>query len=268
MTTAVQSAAAGRLRALYDAMQNRTAQQWAAAAVLSAVSWFPIVALTETGAWAAMGEYGMPGQVALAAGADRLDLFAPDAVFLNPAARLALGDPQQVQLQSGLQWHGLRVAGTVQAPGAPLLVMDVAAAQTLLQRPGALSRIDLRLAPGAQADAVLQALALPATVLAQGPENSSQRASLLSRAYRVNLTVLALVALFTGGFLVFSVLSLSVTRRQQQFALLGVLGLADSFPVAACYIREQGALAVFFCSAAANNVRGVAWNMDGGWAAQ
>ncbi len=30
--------------------------------------------------------------------------------------------------------------------------------------------------------------------------------------------------------------------------MLGVLGLADSFPVAACYIREQGALAVFFAA--------------------
>lgn len=30
--------------------------------------------------------------------------------------------------------------------------------------------------------------------------------------------------------------------------LLGVLGLAESFPVAACYIREQGALAVFFAA--------------------
>jgi 3-hydroxybutyrate dehydrogenase len=32
--------------------------------------------------------------------------------------------------------------------------------------------------------------------------------------------------------------------------------------------EELGELAVFFCSSAANNVRGVAWNMDGGWAAQ
>ncbi len=31
---------------------------------------------------------------------------------------------------------------------------------------------------------------------------------------------------------------------------------------------ELGELAVFFCSPAASNVRGVAWNMDGGWAAQ
>jgi len=32
--------------------------------------------------------------------------------------------------------------------------------------------------------------------------------------------------------------------------------------------EELGALAVFLCSSAGNNVRGVAWNMDGGWAAQ
>ena len=32
--------------------------------------------------------------------------------------------------------------------------------------------------------------------------------------------------------------------------------------------EELGALAVFFCSPAGANVRGVAWNMDGGWTAQ
>jgi len=32
--------------------------------------------------------------------------------------------------------------------------------------------------------------------------------------------------------------------------------------------EELGALAVLLCSPAGNNIRGVAWNMDGGWAAQ
>ena len=32
--------------------------------------------------------------------------------------------------------------------------------------------------------------------------------------------------------------------------------------------EELGDLAAFFCSAAGNNIRGVAWNMDGGWTAQ
>ena len=47
----------------------------------------------------------------------------------------------------------------------------------------------------------------------------------MSRAYRVNLNMLALVALFTGAFLVFSTQALSVVRRRHQFALLRVLGL-------------------------------------------
>jgi putative ABC transport system permease protein len=47
----------------------------------------------------------------------------------------------------------------------------------------------------------------------------------LSRAYRVNMNVLALVALFTGGFLVFSAQALEVARRRREHALLRVLGL-------------------------------------------
>ncbi|MEZ5706525.1 MAG: ABC transporter permease [Burkholderiaceae bacterium] len=159
--------------------------------------------------------------------ASRMDLFAPDTAFVNPAARLALGlNAKTLQLQSGLRWHTLRIVGSVNAPGAPLLVMDIAAAQALVDRVGSVSRIDLRLAPGRDAQAVVDALALPADIVVQRPEQAGERATNLSRAYRVNLTVLALVALFTGAFLVFSVLSLSVTRRQQQFALLGVLGLS------------------------------------------
>jgi len=33
-------------------------------------------------------------------------------------------------------------------------------------------------------------------------------------------------------------------------------------------VEQLGALAVFLCSPAADNVRGVAWNVDGGWVAQ
>ncbi|WP_137892275.1 ABC transporter permease [Ramlibacter sp. 2FC] len=161
---------------------------------------------------------------------DRLALFAPATVFLNPAARQALqagaAADAPLRLQSGLQLHEVRVAGSVAAGGPPLAVMDIAAAQELFERLGRLSRIDLRLRPGADRAALLRALQLPAGMLAVEPGDAAARVSSLSRAYRVNLTVLALVALFTGAFLVFSVLSLSVARRQQQFALLGVLGLS------------------------------------------
>jgi len=162
------------------------------------------------------------------ADADRFALFAPGTMFLNPAAQALLAGAASdapVPLQVGQQLRALQRGGTVSAGGGPLAVMDIGAAQDLFGRGGQLSRIDIRLAPGADREAVVRALALPGDVAASLPGDAAQRVSNLSRAYRVNLTVLALVALFTGAFLVFSVLSLSVARRAQQFALLGVLGL-------------------------------------------
>ncbi|HEX7889096.1 MAG TPA: FtsX-like permease family protein [Ramlibacter sp.] len=157
-------------------------------------------------------------------GEDRLSVLAPDTLFLNPAAQTLL-PADRVRLQVGMALRELRVAGTVNAGGGPLLVMDIGAAQDLFGRGGQLSRIDVRLKPGVRHEAWLRGIALPPGVQAAEPGDASQRVSQLSRAYRVNLTVLALVALFTGAFLVFSVLALSVARRAQQFALLGVLGL-------------------------------------------
>jgi putative ABC transport system permease protein len=158
--------------------------------------------------------------------ADRFALFAPATVFLNPAAQQRFGSGTTLQLQTGLRLQPVAVAGTVGAGGGPLAVMDIGAAQDFFERQGQLSRIDLRLAAGADRTAFVQELALPASIVATEPADAAQRVSNLSRAYRVNLTVLALVALFTGAFLVFSVLSLSVAKRAQQFALLGVLGLS------------------------------------------
>ena len=159
-----------------------------------------------------------------AKGSDRLSVLSPGTVFLNAAAQRVL-PADRLRVQAGLALRELQVAGTTSAGGGPLLVMDIGAAQDLFGRGGQLSRIDVRLKPGVAHERWLRELQLPAGVQAAEPGDASQRVSQLSRAYRVNLTVLALVALFTGAFLVFSVLALSVARRAQQFALLGVLGL-------------------------------------------
>ena len=159
-------------------------------------------------------------------GEDRLAIIDPQALFLNPAAREQFGAAPALALQTPHGRLEIPVRGSVSAGGLPLAVMDIAGAQTSFGFTGRLSRIDVRLAPGADRAQVLRALALPPGVRAISPDEAAQRVSNVSRAYRVNLTVLALVALFTGAFLVFSILSLSVAKRQSQFALLGVLGLS------------------------------------------
>jgi hypothetical protein len=61
--------------------------------------------------------------------------------------------------------------------------------------------------------------------MSRGWKSAEESGAALSRAYRVNLNMLALVALFTGGFLVFSAQALEVARRRGEHALLRVLGL-------------------------------------------
>ena len=156
---------------------------------------------------------------------DRFAVFAPNQVFLNAAASTQFGG-DKLQIQHGAAQHSLRIAGSVAAAGAPLAVMDIGAAQELVGQFGLINRIDLRLQPGSDGAALRDAAALlPSGVQARSPTDSQERMGALSKAYRVNMTVLALVAMFTGAFLVYSVLALSVAKRVQQFALLGVLGL-------------------------------------------
>ena len=161
----------------------------------------------------------------------RLAFIDPDAVFINATLAQALGGeptsaPRVLKLQSGPNFVSLREAGSVAASGQALAVMDLAGAQQHFDALGQLSRIDLRLLPGSDQAALLKRLALPAGVRAAQPDEAQQRVSQVSRAYRVNLSVLALVALFVGSFLVFSVLSLSVAQRAPALALLGVLGMS------------------------------------------
>ncbi|MGA8513564.1 MAG: ABC transporter permease [Burkholderiaceae bacterium] len=166
------------------------------------------------------------------AGDARFHLFAADSIYLNASASQFLRHypkdpltPFKVNLLTGLRTTQLTAMGTIAAGGGALAVLDIAALQELFGLQGVITRIDLRLAPGADRSALLRGLTLPAHVLVQAPGDAEERVSNLSRAYRVNMTVLALVALFTGAFLVYSVLSLSVAKRAQQMALLGVLGL-------------------------------------------
>jgi putative ABC transport system permease protein len=166
----------------------------------------------------------------IAESADRLDHLRSDALFLSPAAAHSLGVDRGGTLvfQAGLQAITLRVAGLVSADVQQrFAVMDIAGVQSNFDRLGRITRIDLRLRRGVDIDTVRAHIQsqLPAGLAVQRPETGVAASESLSRSYRVNLNVLALVALFTGGLLVFSTQALTVVRRRSQLALLRVLGM-------------------------------------------
>jgi putative ABC transport system permease protein len=160
-------------------------------------------------------------------------LFEPDAIYLSATAAQALklsrGDPLAVTVGSSSKT--LRVIGILTQGAYPqaLGLMDIASAQWAFNLLGRLNRVDVRLAPGTDVDSLRSDLErrLPPGVFAIAPQVERDRAVTVTRAYRVNLNMLALVALFTGAFLVFSTQSLSVLRRRRALALLRALGVTQ-----------------------------------------
>ncbi len=161
------------------------------------------------------------------------DLFDAKALFLSRAAldvlNVKVGD--NIRLRHGLDSVSLRVAGEVPGAASQVIgVMDIGSAQWAFNRLGVVSRLDLRLEDGQSTQglsAALKAQSEPLQLVAT--QDRDRRMSLLSRAYRVNLTVLAMVALLTGGFLVSTAVHLSIVRQRSELALLGVLGASESW---------------------------------------
>ncbi|WP_309645968.1 ABC transporter permease, partial [Phenylobacterium sp.] len=157
--------------------------------------------------------------------------FDDSAVMLSQAAteRLGVAPGHRLEVTAAGRAVTLTVSGILPgvADGQQIAVMDIAAAQWRFGQLGKLQRIDLRLDEGADVGRVRAAIAeiLPADAQLVSRESEARRSDALSRAYRVNLDMLALMALLTGGFLVYSAQSLAVARRRSQFALLRVLGV-------------------------------------------
>lgn len=157
-----------------------------------------------------------------------LRLFDDGAIFVNETALAHLhkkpGDTLSVMVAGAPQQ--LTIASSFASPNAELALMDIGAAQWRLGRLGRLSRIGIRRAEGVSDEALRAALMplLPADAALVTPADRDQRTNQLSRAYRFNLDMLALMALFTGGFLVYSTQSLSVMRRRGEIALLRIVG--------------------------------------------
>jgi len=163
---------------------------------------------------------------------DRRFALLDDGLYLSPAAlewlQLAPGD--SIAVQVGGRVERLRIAGRLPGARAGQIVgsMDLGFAQWRFDKLGRLTRIDLKLASGADAAALARRLNLPPGVDVVRADEAAARVSNLSRAYRVNLNVLALVALFTGAFLVYSLQSQGVAARRTQLAFLRVIGVTRS----------------------------------------
>jgi putative ABC transport system permease protein len=164
---------------------------------------------------------------------DPRSVFVPESLAaeqgLRPGSRLALVINEQIA--------ELNVAGVIPtdpsqpAPPDSLLVMDLPALQRLTARTGKLDRIEFVLPEGPNRSTDWSKLRLELERLAAGrwivgtPADRRESAETMTQAFRLNLTVLSLLALVVGLYLVFQALDGAVVRRREEIAVLQALGV-------------------------------------------
>ena len=158
-------------------------------------------------------------------------LLEPDAMVLSRAAAddLGVNEGGRLVVQAGTGTVTLDVIAVLAADATTqrIAYADIGSAQWRLQRLGAIDRIDVRLASGADRHDARSRIAalLPPGVHVSDIDADARDAVSMTRAYRINLDMLALVALFTGAFLVYATQALTILQRRTDIAVLRVLGV-------------------------------------------
>lgn len=179
------------------------------------------------------------------AGRQRNDRFGNlSALLTRPGAVLLLADTaREMGLVAGARF-GLLAGGRIrdaeligllhtvdafaQSALADVVIADIATAQELLDMRGRLSRIDLILPNDDQArEALLQRLRArlpPGTRLVTAGARADV-ALQMTRAFNLNLTMLSLLALVVGAFLIYNTMAFSVVQRRALFGTLRAIGV-------------------------------------------
>lgn len=152
-------------------------------------------------------------------------------VSRDTAATLGLDIGDIVPLEAGrrVEIVGFVEPGRDTAPEAvdALLVTDVATAQELLGEVGTLDRIDLRVPEGAEGEALLARVreVLPSGARILPAAARSRATEEMTRAFRLNLQALALLALICGVFLIYNTMTFSVVQRRTLVGTFRTLGV-------------------------------------------
>ncbi|HET9225721.1 MAG TPA: FtsX-like permease family protein, partial [Thermoanaerobaculia bacterium] len=103
-----------------------------------------------------------------------------------------------------------------------LLVLDIASAQEVLGRTGRIDRIDLI---ATEADLARIRTVLPAGAQVQRSSARTETTAEMTRAFRLNLMALSLLALVCGVFLIYNTMVFSVVQRRTLIGTLRALGV-------------------------------------------
>jgi putative ABC transport system permease protein len=171
----------------------------------------------------------------------------PDLVLIS--ARLA--EDQQLQLGSRLDGFvnekpiTLVVGGILPEDDAlpvmprNLMWMDLPALQSLLGRPAQLDRVELWSRKGTSSSELAEMTRpfMNEGLTLEAPERRLATGRGLSEAFRFNLTVLSLMSLAVGAYILFQAFDAAVSRRRETWATLRALGASEALLTRLVYIE-------------------------------
>ncbi len=173
-----------------------------------------------------VGEHGVP--------VEQLTRFLtePGAIMISTdlAARYGLEIGDRINLNVGGLVREAVIVGVLEPQDDlgrraldGLILADIATAQELTGRAGRLDHIDLIL-PDPEAQGKVESLLRPPARLIP-VEGRSGAVDEMTRAFRINLTALSLLALLVGLFLIYNAMTFSVIQRRALFGTLRCLGV-------------------------------------------
>jgi putative ABC transport system permease protein len=176
----------------------------------------------------------------------------------STARTLGLHPGSHLLVRTELRSVPLLVIGTVggasdDAALADVVITDISTAQEILGRNGTIDRIDVRLPAGDTAARVRLNALLPASAQLLAAGTRTETALAMTRAFRINLTALSLLALVCGTFLIYNTVSFSVVQRRPLFGILRSMG-----------VTRGGIFALVLGEAALLGVVGTALGLAGG----
>lgn len=156
----------------------------------------------------------------------------PGSVLLTESLRghLHAGKGSSLEVNANGSRHTLSVVGFIQenndlqtrALGSAMLT-DIATAQAVLGMQGRLTRIDLVL-DGPRTARLTPLVKPPLQLITSNARGNAM--TQMTRAFRVNLTALSLLALVIGAFLIYNTMTVSVLQRREFIATVRTLGLS------------------------------------------
>ena len=120
----------------------------------------------------------------------------------------------------------LAASGPATVFGGDLLLMDIYAAQVAFGRGKRFDHLDVVPADGVSVDALKTRIehAVAGKAVVTRPQRRSQEAERLMAGFNLGLSLIGLVAMFVGGFVVYNSLAIAVAQRRHEIGIWRALG--------------------------------------------